>query len=309
VFNNTITILLIGLFAYSGLANAYTLSRPPAYIDVIGKIQHAEVLRGETLLDIARRHDIGQDEILLANSTVDRWLPSTGKTITLPTRYILPKVERTGLVLNLPEMRLYYFPVPGLGKQPVVITHPVSIGRMDWSTPLGNLQVVAKQINPSWFPPVSLRREAAATGKVLPNVIGPGPDNPLGRYAIRLSMPGYLIHGTNKPYGVGMRVTHGCLRMYPEDIESLFNILPIGTHVQIINQAIKVGWLGQTLYLEVHPPLEEDAEQHKNLRKMAFDAISDALADRNTKYRVMLKEDVILNALEEQNGVPVAISR
>ena len=127
MFNNTITILLIGLFAYSGLANAYTLSRPPAYIDVIGKIQHAEVLRGETLLDIARRHDLGQDEILLANPTVDRWLPSAGKTITLPTRYILPNAERTGLVLNLPEMRLYYFPVPGLGKQPVVITHPDTV--------------------------------------------------------------------------------------------------------------------------------------------------------------------------------------
>jgi L,D-transpeptidase ErfK/SrfK len=309
VFNKTTINRLIGLFVYAGFANAYTLSRPPSYIDVIGKIQHTQVIRGETLLDIARRHDFGQDEILLANPTVDRWLPSTGKTITLPSQYILPKAERTGLVLNLPEMRLYYFPVPDLGKQPVVITHPVSIGRMDWSTPIGNLQVVAKQINPAWFPPASLRKEAAATGEALPKVIRPGPDNPLGRYAIRLSMPGYLIHGTNKPYGVGMRVTHGCLRMYPEDIETLFNILPIGAQVQIINQAIKVGWLGQTLYLEVHPPLEDDAEQHKSLRKMAFDAISDALAVRNTKYRVMLKQNVILSALEEQNGIPVAISR
>lgn len=307
--NHTITNLLIGLFVYADFANAYTVSRPPSYIDVIGKIQQTQVIRGETLLDVARRHDLGQDEILLANPTVDRWLPSTGKTITLPSQYILPKAARTGLVLNLPEMRLYYFPVPGLGKQPVVITHPVSIGRMDWSTPLGNLQVIAKQINPAWFPPVSLRKEAAARGEALPKVIGPGPDNPLGRYAIRLSMPGYLIHGTNKPYGVGMRVTHGCLRMYPEDIETLFNILPIGTQVQIINQTIKVGWLGQTLYLEVHPPLEEDAEQRKNLRKVAFDAISDAIAGRNTKYRVILKQNVILSALEEQNGIPVAISR
>jgi L,D-transpeptidase ErfK/SrfK len=206
-------------------------------------------------------------------------------------------------------MRLYYFPKPGLGKLPVVITHPVSIGRMDWRTPLGNTRVVAKQRNPAWYPPRSLRKEAAASGEVLPDVVKPGPDNPLGRYAIRLAVPGYLIHGTNKPYGVGMRVTHGCVRMYPEDIETLFDVVTPGTPVQIINQPIKVGWLDGTLYLEVHPPLAEDAVKYEGMIQLAMDAISEAISEENTKYRVMLRDSSIKTAIEEQNGIPVAISR
>lgn len=300
---------MAGFLLSPGIAQAHTLPRPPMYIDVIGEVQHTRVNAGDTLLDIARRHDLGQDEILLANPVVDRWLPDAGTAILLPHRYIIPKAKRTGLVLNVPEMRLYYFPEAGLGKLPVVITHPVSIGRMDWRTPLGNTQVIAKQINPAWYPPVSLRREATASGNALPDVVKPGPDNPLGRYAIRLGIPGYLIHSTNKPYGVGMRVTHGCVRMYPEDIETLFDEVPVGTPVQIINQPIKVGWLGTTLYLEVHSPLAEDTEKYGNIMQMALDAIADAISGKNIKYRVMLRDSVIKTAIEEHTGIPVVISR
>jgi L,D-transpeptidase ErfK/SrfK len=279
------------------------------YVDVIGGVQHTRVNTGDTLLDIARRHDLGQDEILLANPAVDRWLPDQGTAILLPNRYIIPKAKRTGLILNVPEMRLYYFPRSRLGQAPVVITHPVSIGRLDWKTPLGNTEVVAKQRDPAWYPPRSLRKEAAASGERLPAVVKPGPDNPLGRYAIRLGIPGYLIHSTNKPYGVGMRVTHGCVRMYPEDIETLFEGIPIGTPVQIINQPIKVGWLDGTLYLELHPPLAEDREKYGDMTQMVLDAISDAISGANTKYRVLLRDSTIKTAIEEHSGIPVAISR
>ena len=180
---------------------------------------------------------------------------------------------------------------------------------MDWKTPLGATQIVAKQKNPAWYPPRSLRQEAAAKGETLPDVVKPGPDNPLGRYAIRLGIRGYLIHGTNKPYGVGMRVTHGCVRMYPEDIKLLFDGIPLGTPVQIINQPVKVGWLDGTLYLEVHPPLAEDRYRYRDIEQMARDAIADAIAEENTKYRVMLRDGVVSAAIHEQSGVPVAISR
>jgi L,D-transpeptidase ErfK/SrfK len=301
--------LLAGLFASACIGQAETLPRPPLFVDVIGEVRQTRVKTGDTVLDIARRYDLGQDEILLANPTVDRWLPGPGTEILLPKRHILPKSKRTGLILNVPEKRLYYFPVPGPGKLPVVITHPVSVGRMDWPTPVGYTQVVAKQTDPLWHPPQSLKKEAAASGGWLPDVVKAGPDNPLGRYAIRLGMPGYLIHSTNKPYGVGMRVTHGCVRMYPEDIEMLFDDVPVGTPVQIVNQPIKAGWLDGTLYLEVHPPLEEDQHESGDITRVAQEIISAAIAEENTKYRVMLRNSAIKAAIAEQNGIPVVISR
>jgi L,D-transpeptidase ErfK/SrfK len=302
-------VLFANLFAAAGIGQADTLPRPPLYVDVIGELRQTYVRAGDTVLDIARRYDLGQDEILLANPTVDRWLPDSGTAILLPKRHILPREKRTGLILNVPEKRLYYFPKPGLGKRPVVITHPVSVGRKDWPTPVGNTRVVAKQTDPLWHPPTSLKKEAAASGEWLPDVVKAGADNPLGRYAIRLGIPGYLIHSTNKPYGVGMRVTHGCIRMYPEDIELLFDDVPIGTPVQIINQPVKAGWLDGTLYLEVHPPLEEDRYKSEDIARIAQEIISAAIAEENTKYRVLLRNSTIKVAIEERNGIPVAISR
>ena len=168
-------------------------------------------------------------------------------------------------MLNLPEMRIYYFHQSKYTNIPQIITHPVSVGRMDWETPLGITKIISKQKDPSWRPPQSLKDEAIAEGDdPLPDVVLPGPDNPLGRYAMRLGIPGYLLHSTNKPYGVGMRVTHGCLRMYPEDIEQLFDDVPVGTPVQIVNQPVKLGWLSETLYIEVHPLLEENQEKTAN---------------------------------------------
>lgn len=304
----TMIKLLICLFSIvaSSLSQADTFILPPADIDVIGQVETITAGRDDTLLDIARRYDLGQNEILYANPAVDRWLPEENSVVVLPTRFILPNVERTGLVLNLPEMRLYYFPKPGRGETPVVITHPVSVGRMDWETPLGKTSIINKQIDPEWRPPQSLKDEAIAEGNdPLPDVVKAGPDNPLGRYAMRLGIPGYLIHSTNKPYGVGMRVTHGCLRMYPEDIEKLFDDIPVGTPVLLINEPIKLGWFAGTLFVELHPPLEEDAEIYANYMERVLDAIAEFTAG----YDISLSGRALWQAIEEQNGIPVAVTR
>jgi L,D-transpeptidase ErfK/SrfK len=185
---------------------------------------------------------------------VDVWLPGEGTSVRLPTQFVLPRAQRRGVVINIAEYRMYYFFADG--NQTVVNTFPISIGRMDWATPLGRAAIVNKVTDPSWYPPQSIRNEWAADGRQLAERVPPGPDNPLGRFAMRLSIPGYLIHGTNRPAGVGMRVTHGCIRMFPEDIAFLFPNVPVDTPVQIVNQPYKFGWHGDELYLEVHPPLE-----------------------------------------------------
>ncbi len=285
------------------VADAFVL--PPADIDLVGQVKSTQASRDETLLDIARLYDLGQNEILLANPDVDRWLPEEGARVVLPSRYILPKAKRRGLVLNVPEMRLYFFPEPAPGARNLVITHPVSIGRMDWKTPLGLTRVVSKQKDPAWRPPQSLKDEAAADGESLPDLVPPGPDNPLGRYAMRLGLPGYLIHSTNKPFGVGMRVTHGCVRMYPEDIEPLFHKVPVNTRVEIVNQPIKLGWLADTLFIEVHPPLEEEWTTEEDWLRRALQIIYTETA----QLPVILDGQAVRKAVMERSGIPVPISK
>ena len=296
-------------------ADAETFRLPPADVDVVGTVEYIVAGRDDTLLDIARRYDIGQNEILLANPDVDRWMPADQSRVVLPSRYIIPRAERTGVILNLPEMRLYYFPKPQQGESPQMITHPISVGRMDWNTPLGNTKIVSKQRDPTWTPPESIRKEALADGTVLPAVIPAGPDNPLGRYAMRLGIPGYLIHSTNKPYGVGMRVTHGCIRMYPEDIEGMFAEIPVGTPVHIVNQPIKLGWIAGGLFAELHPPLDEDLPEYENYQQRVLDAVADMIATHpewtgaNNNKRLSLNGAALRKAVEEKNGIPVLITR
>ena len=287
------------------LAAAKTLVLPPVDVDLVGETAIAHTQQEDTLLDVARRFSVGQDEIVLANPDVDRWLPGAGTEVVVPTRYIIPRAERTGLVLNVPEMRLYYFPASAPGQPAMMHTYPVSIGRMDWSTPIGKTKVTVKTKNPSWRPPKSIREEAEASGTPLPELIPPGPNNPLGDYALRLARPGYLIHSTNKPFGVGMRVTHGCVRMYPEDIEILFPVVPVGTAVQIVDQPIKIGWLFDTLFIEVHPALEEKQQPAAVLVESAMDLINAAWDERP----LVLNAQALKKALEEQTGIPVPIAQ
>lgn len=298
-------VLTLLLLSVSLAVRCQGFPLPPDDVDLVGRIQIIEAAHEDTLLDIARRHQLGHDEILLANPGVDRWLPGAGTRVTLPTRFILPAGEREGLVLNVPEMRLYYYPPPGRDGRSEVRTWPVSVGRMDWNTPLGRWEISRKQTDPAWYPPASIREEAAARGEPLPEVVPPGPDNPLGQHALRLSVSGYLIHGTNKPWGIGMRVTHGCIRMYPEDVAVLYEQAPVGTPVRIVNQTVKAGWLLGTLYLEVHPPLEEDRPGREQLLSMALDAIETA---RQGRPPVRLSGRRINQAVEKPSGYPVAVS-
>ncbi len=296
-------VILAGLlFAQTGLADRYIL--PPSDVDLLGGIEYTTAEEEDTLLDIARRFDVGQNEIVLANPEVDRWMPREGTRVLLPKRYILPNTKHSGLVLNVPEMRLYYYSRPGRNRVKEVITHPISVGRMDWLTPLGDTRVVNKTKNPVWRPPKSIKAEHAAEGDPLPDVVPAGPDNPLGQYAIRLGVPGYLIHGTNKPLGVGMRVSHGCVRMLPEDIKSLFPRVRVGTPVHIVDQPIKIGWLAGTLYIEVHPPLEEEDQSYD----AALEKTLDLIAGLDLSFRPGIDGRVLRQALKQRLGYPVPIS-
>lgn len=259
----------------------------------------------DTLLDVARLHNIGQNEIVLVNPDVDRWMPGSKAAILIPNSRVLPNTPRTGLTLNLPEYRLYYFPPD---KQ-TVITHPVSIGRQDWNTPLGQTKIVTKKANPTWTPPESIKKEHAEKGEILPDVVPAGPDNPLGLFALRLGLPGYLIHGTNKPYGVGMRVSHGCVRMYPEDIERLFPEVRVGMPVNIVNQPVKVGWWNKKIVIEVHPQLEGEELPYEELYEKTMELIKKTFFKRNYQQELVVEAQALRNALEQKNGLPVVITQ
>lgn len=240
--------------------------------DVVGYVSFVEANSDETLVDIARRYGVGYDAIRAANPGVDAWMPQNGAVVKLPHRTILPVAPHRGIVINAAEMRLYYFYPIRRGKPPEVEVHAVSIGRGDWNTPLTTTTVVRKVKDPSWYPPASIRREHASEGRPLPMRVPPGPDNPLGKYELRLGLPGYLIHGTNRVFGIGMQVTHGCVRMYPEGIEHLYHEVPVGTRVTIVNQPFKAGWSRGVLYLEVHPPLEGVRRDPTDMVKVLIEA-------------------------------------
>ncbi len=289
------------------MATTYLLPENPnddVIFDLADGFLFATAKQEDTLLDVARRFDIGQNEILLLNKKVDRWLPGAGTQVRLPNFRVLPQTSKTGIILNLPEFRLYYYPPARKNTPKIVITHPISIGRQDWNTPLGTTKIIQKTKNPTWTPPESIKKEHAEQGDPLPNVVPAGEDNPLGLYKITLGIPGYLIHSTNKPYGVGMRVSHGCVRMYPEDIEQLFPEVDIGLPVHIVNQPIKVGWLNNAMFIEVHPELEKENADYDNQLSNALDLITKA----NNNQMPLIDGAILKKALKEQNGIPVIIS-
>ena len=225
---------------------------------VIGTPQIVYTDAENTLSDLAREYGLGYDEIVAANPDVDPWLPGDRTPVLLPTQYVLPDVPREGIVLNIASKRLFYFPAVAEGEPQTVLTYPIGIGRVGWETPVGATEVVSKAVDPHWYVPASVRREHAEMGNELPSVVPPGPDNPLGSRVLKLAMPGYLIHGTNQPYGVGMRVSHGCVRLYPENIEALYSLVGTGETVRIVNEPYVLGWRDAELYFEAHAPLEDD---------------------------------------------------
>ena len=243
---------------------------------LIGEPQIVFAAAGDTLSDFAREYGLGYDEIIAANPDVNPWLPGEGTPVVLPTQYVLPDVEQRGVILNIATKRLFYFPATADGEQQQVMTYPIGIGRVGWETPLGETTVVSKAKDPHWWVPASVRQEHAELGDPLPAVVPPGPDNPLGHRVLKLEMPGYLIHGTNTPYGVGMRVSHGCVRLYPENIEVLYTLVDIGEQVTIINEPYQFGTRDGELYFEAHQPLEDDETPAEERLALLLDRQVDA---------------------------------
>jgi L,D-transpeptidase ErfK/SrfK len=228
--------------------------------DVVGEVQVTLASKEDTLSDIARRFDVGYEEIVRANPGVDPWLPGADRPVVVPTRFVLPSAPHEGIVINVAAMRLFYFPSHKKGEPQEVYTHPIGIGKVGWSTPEGVTHVVAHVKDPVWHPSQALRADHKNdNGEDLPAVVPAGPDNPLGKYEFRLGWPSYLIHGTNKPYGVGLRSSHGCVRLYPEDIEKVFQMVPNGTQVRVVNQPFVFGWHDGQLFLQAYTVLEDDS--------------------------------------------------
>ena len=293
------------LVAVAGVASAtqYPLSSPDA--QMFGENETITAFGEDTLPDLARRYSLGYEEIQRANPGVDLWLPGEGTTILLPGQRLLPSGPHDGIVVNLPEHRLYYYPKVKKGETPYVITYPVSIGKMDWSSPLGTTRIVDKRKNPTWSPPESVRKEHEERGDPLPPIVKAGPDNPLGAYAMRLDIhPGaYLIHGTNNPIAVGMAITHGCIRMYPEDIEALFPIVPMNTTVRLVNEPVKVARINGQVWLEVHPPVDAEGQITKVDLEGFYALANAALGDTPAA----IHWDFVLATLQEASGIPQMI--
>jgi L,D-transpeptidase ErfK/SrfK len=298
------SLLFATLLSTAASATTYELGEGTPLI--FGEITHYTTTYEDTFTDIARRYSLGWEEVIRVNPGIDPWVPGAGKDLVIPTQRILPSGAHEGIVINLPEHRLYYFPKPKKkGDKPIVITYAVSIGKMDWHTPLGETRIISKQKNPNWYPPDSVRKEHAERGEPLPAVVKSGPDNPLGAFAMRLAItPGaYLIHGTNNPLAVGMAVTHGCMRMYPEDIEALFPLVPVGTKVRIVNEPVKVAFLNGELLLEVHPPVDAEGQTIAPDLQMFSGLLDQALGSTTTAVHW----DIARDTMQAANGLPTVV--
>ncbi len=277
--------------------------------DLVGVLQVTKSTKQDTLSDIARRFNIGYEEIVRANPGVDPWLPGEGTEIVIPSQFVIPNVPREGIVINIPEMRLFYFPPAKQGEPQTMYTFPIGVGRVGWATPLGTTKIVRRKQDPTWRPPESIIKEHRENGEELERVIGPGPDNPLGRYAFYLGWPSYMIHGTNKPAGVGLRSSHGCIRLYPEDIELLFNTAPIGTKVRVINEPFMFGWQNDKLYLQAFDVLEDDTRDWQKAQKKLVSRSLGADIRRELKKRgEEMNWDLVAAVAHDPRGIPVSIS-
>jgi L,D-transpeptidase ErfK/SrfK len=278
--------------------------------DVIGELQVTRAGAEDTFSDIARRFNLGYEELVRANPGVDPWLPGADREIILPTQFVLPDAPREGLIINLPALRVFYFPKRKDGEPQTVITHPIGIGKVGWSTPEGSTKVVGKRKNPTWTPPASVRKEHKENGDPLPRVVPPGPDNPLGAFAMTLGWPSYLVHGTNKPYGVGMRSSHGCMRFYPEDIALLYDQVPVGTAVHVVNQPLLMGWHKDSLFVQTMPALEDDSREHPSDAGAVLNtAISDRLWQKAKAHNAVVDLEAVNKLLREKRGVAVPVSK
>lgn len=296
-------LLLFGLCCLPCLAQNRHILPPEINTDLVGSNSSTYISRNETLIDLAVRYQVGYNMIRSANPDVDAWLPDDGSKVLLPFSVILPDAPRKGIVINTAEMRLFFYRRDEQNNNTVTV-YPISVGRRDWATPLTETRVTLRVKHPPWYPPESIREEHAARGDFLPKVVPAGPDNPLGDYLLALAIPSYFIHGTNKRFGIGMQVTHGCIRMYPEHIEELYNLVPINTPVTIVNQPYKVGWKDEKLYLEVHHPLELDGVAQEGNLTGIVNTLSSMLEEQPD---ILIDWKRVDSAIKNTTGMPVLI--
>ncbi len=273
--------------------------------DLIGVLQVTQAQYEDTFVDLARRFNVGFEELVRANPTVDPWLPGEGREIVLPTQHLLPNAPREGVVINLAAMRLYFFVPTRKGETPVVYTFPIGIGKVGMATPQGRTRITRMAKNPSWRPGPGVRAEYRANGEILPAVVKPGPDNPLGTRAMYLGWPAYLIHGTNKPAGIGLRSSAGCIRLFPEDVEFLYDMIKPGIPVTVVNQPFVFGWHRGELFMQAYDVLEDDA---RNWRGAQRKLLSRALAGRLRKELAATGAEIDWQAVGQLSRTPRGIA-
>lgn len=270
--------------------------------DYIGESASYQAEYEDTLVHLARDNDIGFVEMRAANPTLDPWIPGKGAKVTLPKQHLLPDAERKGIVINLPEMRIYYYEKPGEAP----LSYAIGVGREGLDTPLGKTTVVRKRVGPTWTPTQRMRKEDPTLKAFYPA----GPDNPMGTHALYLGWPTYAIHGTDKPFSVGRRASSGCIRLYPDQIKDFFPRVPVGTQVNVVDQPVKVGWIGDDMYVEVHPT------QEQNLKVEDFGQLSSYEITKEDIRRIKKKAGehqdkidwrAVREAVKEHRGVPVKV--
>ncbi len=288
--------IILAFSSFLGIAAAENFNYDQEHI-IVGSLRTVTAQVDDTFVALGQQYSLGYDEMRVANPALDAWVPEEGSTIILPGRFILPQPDYRGIYINLAEMRMYYYI-----DENSVYTYPISIGRGDWLTPRADAKVIDKLINPTWYPPESVREEHALEGDILPASVPPGDDNPLGKYALQLDLPSYFIHGTNRPEGIGMRVTHGCIRMRPEDIEVLFNKTPRETSVTIKYEPFKVAIDNGIAYLEAH-----DGEDPQVLADYLGEAII-TMSKLSKGKSVSIDWEKFIRVAKESLGIPTAVN-
>jgi L,D-transpeptidase ErfK/SrfK len=290
-------------------AEAATFALPGDGNTIVGQVQVVTDIGKNTLFDIARHYDLGYKEIVEANPGVSVWVPDQNQKIVVPTEFILPPKPWVGIVINIPQRRVYYFPKPKKGKATQVMTFPLGISRPGWPTPLGQTRIIAKFRDPSWIVPKSIQKDHRKQGEPqFPSYFPPGPDNPMGMLAMETGFSEIFIHGTNEPWGVGMRVSHGCFHLYPEDAAHLFPILPVGTPVRIINDPYVVGVRGGQLYMAAFKPIADYPTKESPLTR-AVATVTRLMPDRlDAPGRPSVDWDRAIAIAQAERPVPEPIS-
>lgn len=299
-------ILFLLLLSFAVPARAATYPLPTDGSTIVGQLQVVTADSRNTLLDIARHYDLGYEDITVANPDVSTWLPGEGTRIVVPTEFILPPRPWVGIVVNIPQRRLYYFPRHKAKEPATVITFPLGIARPGWATPLGATRIVAKEKDPSWVVPKDIQEEHRSEGETdFPDYFPPGPNNPMGMLALETGFSQIFIHGTNRPWGVGMQVSHGCMHLYPEHAAYLFPRVPVGTPVRIIDQPVVVGERNHQLYLSVSEPVGEYPGDQDSLMVRAVDAIALIKKQEGTPD---IDWDRVRQVVDAKRIVPVPVS-